>query len=63
MNLKLGIYVCQCIIDFIIICYRVTWVQVQGTKYVGGSVVVLDSLEVHIMNFMLIYITKTQANS
>ena len=28
------------------ICYRVTWIQVQGTKYVEGSVVVLDSSEV-----------------
>ena len=28
------------------ICYRVTWIQVQGTKYVEGSVVVLNSSEV-----------------
>ena len=26
--------------------YRVTWIQLQGTKYVEGCVVVLDSSEI-----------------
>ena len=29
-----------------ILMYRVTWIQLQGTKYVEGCVVVLDSTEI-----------------
>ena len=28
------------------ICYRITWIQIQGTKYVEGSIVVRNSPEV-----------------
>ena len=38
-------YTCASALHYTI-CYRVTWIQVQGTKYVEGSVVVLDSSEV-----------------